>query len=81
MTYLTDAKRKYSHILWINLREEVVLEGNEQTYTLREVGSLEQQIVVPVMSPEQLEVRTCILYLLFSFPCGEALVLLTQLIS
>lgn len=55
LTYLTDAKRKYSHILWINLREEVVLEGNEQTYTLREVGSLEQQIVVPVMSPEQLE--------------------------
>ncbi|XP_066478357.1 paladin isoform X2 [Tiliqua scincoides] len=55
LNYLTDAKRKYSHILWVNLREEVVLEGNEQTYTLREVGSLEQHIIVPVMSPEQLE--------------------------
>ncbi|KAJ6657742.1 hypothetical protein lerEdw1_001929 [Lerista edwardsae] len=55
LNYLTDAKRKYSRILWVNLREEVVLEGNEQTYTLREVGSLEQQIIVPVMSPEQLE--------------------------
>ncbi|XP_053162853.1 paladin isoform X2 [Hemicordylus capensis] len=55
LNYLTDAKRKYSHILWVNLREEVVLEGNEQTYTLREAGNLEQQIAVPVMSPEQLE--------------------------
>nr|XP_056706215.1 paladin [Euleptes europaea] len=55
LNYLTDAKRKYTHILWVNLREEVVLEGNEQTYTLREVGNLEQQITVSVTSPEQLE--------------------------
>ncbi|XP_077206604.1 paladin isoform X2 [Paroedura picta] len=55
LNYLTDAKRKYSHILWVNLREDVVLEGNEQTCTLREVGNLEQQITVPVTSPEQLE--------------------------
>ncbi|KAF7247393.1 Paladin, partial [Varanus komodoensis] len=55
LSYLTDAKRKYSHILWVNLREEVVLEGNEQIYTLREPGNLEQQIAVPVTSPEQLE--------------------------
>nr|XP_028585398.1 paladin isoform X1 [Podarcis muralis]XP_028585399.1 paladin isoform X1 [Podarcis muralis]XP_028585400.1 paladin isoform X1 [Podarcis muralis] len=55
LSYLTDAKRKYSHILWVNLREDVVLEGNEQTYTVREVGNLEQQITVPATSPEQLE--------------------------
>nr|XP_016847680.1 PREDICTED: paladin isoform X1 [Anolis carolinensis] len=55
LSYLTDAKRKHSHILWVNLREEVVLEGNEQTYTLREVSNLDQQITVPVTSPEQLE--------------------------
>ncbi|NXE47896.1 PALD protein, partial [Casuarius casuarius] len=55
LRYLTDAKRKHSHILWINLREEVVLEGNEQIYTLREPGNLEQLITVPVSSPEQLE--------------------------
>nr|XP_009674545.1 PREDICTED: LOW QUALITY PROTEIN: paladin [Struthio camelus australis] len=55
LQYLTDAKRKHSHILWINLREEVVLEGNEQIYTLREPGNLEQLITVPVSSPEQLE--------------------------
>ncbi|XP_025065019.1 paladin isoform X1 [Alligator sinensis] len=61
LSYLTDAKRKYSHILWINLREEVVLEGNEQTYTLREPGNLEQQITVPVRMPEQLEKLECTL--------------------
>ncbi|NXD14668.1 PALD protein, partial [Nothocercus nigrocapillus] len=55
LRYLTDGKRKHSHILWINLREEVVLEGNEQIYTLREPGSLEQLITVPASSPEQLE--------------------------
>uniref|UniRef100_A0A8D0HG44 Paladin n=1 Tax=Sphenodon punctatus TaxID=8508 RepID=A0A8D0HG44_SPHPU len=55
LSYLTDAKRKYSHILWVNLREEVVLEGNEQIYTLREPGNLEQQITVPITSSKQLE--------------------------
>uniref|UniRef100_A0A8C2TD83 Phosphatase domain containing paladin 1 n=1 Tax=Coturnix japonica TaxID=93934 RepID=A0A8C2TD83_COTJA len=44
LRYLTDAKRKHSHILWVSLREEVVLEGNEQIYTLREPGSLDQLI-------------------------------------
>ncbi|NWJ12231.1 PALD protein, partial [Crypturellus undulatus] len=55
LRYLTDGKRKHSRILWINLREEAVLEGNEQIYTLREPGSLEQLITVPASSPEQLE--------------------------
>uniref|UniRef100_A0A8C3XN58 Phosphatase domain containing paladin 1 n=1 Tax=Chelydra serpentina TaxID=8475 RepID=A0A8C3XN58_CHESE len=77
LSYLTDAKRKYSHITWINLREEVVLEGNEQIYTLREPGYLEQQITVPVTSPEQLEVNTQHLLHLLSplpitpFPAGH----------
>lgn len=56
LRYLTDAKRKHSRILWVSLREEVVLEGNEQIYTLREPGSLDQLIPVPVSTPEQLEV-------------------------
>ncbi|KAK2530830.1 Pald1 [Columba guinea] len=55
LRYLTDAKRKHRHILWINLREEVVLEGNEQIYTLREPGQLEELIPVPTASPQQLE--------------------------
>ncbi|NWV43096.1 PALD protein, partial [Grantiella picta] len=55
LRYLTDAKRKHSRIVWINLREEVVLEGNEQIYTLREPGHLEELIPVPAASPQQLE--------------------------
>ncbi|KAM4703626.1 paladin [Rhinophrynus dorsalis] len=55
LRYLTDAKRKYSNILWVNLREDIVLEGNEQIYTSREPDNLEQQIPVPAASPEQLE--------------------------
>ncbi|XP_047925552.2 paladin isoform X2 [Anser cygnoides] len=55
LRYLTDAKRKHSRILWVNLREEVVLEGNEQVYTLREPGSLDELVSVPASTPEQLE--------------------------
>uniref|UniRef100_A0A8C5U6E4 Paladin n=1 Tax=Malurus cyaneus samueli TaxID=2593467 RepID=A0A8C5U6E4_9PASS len=55
LQYLTDAKRKHSRILWINLREEAVLEGNEQIYSLREPGHLEELIPVPAASPQQLE--------------------------
>ncbi|XP_029818471.1 paladin [Manacus vitellinus] len=55
LRYLTDAKRKHARIVWINLREEAVLEGNEQIYTLREPGHLEELIPVPTASPQQLE--------------------------
>ncbi|NWV48282.1 PALD protein, partial [Daphoenositta chrysoptera] len=55
LQYLMDAKRKHSRIVWINLREEVVLEGNEQIYTLREPGLLDELIPVPAASPQQLE--------------------------
>ncbi|XP_075072698.1 paladin isoform X1 [Mixophyes fleayi] len=55
LDYLMDAKRKYSKILWVNLREDIVFECNEQIYTPREQDYLEQHIAVPVTSPEQLE--------------------------
>ncbi|KAM4636226.1 paladin isoform 2-T2 [Discoglossus pictus] len=55
LTYLTDAKRKYSNILWVNLREDIALEANEQIFIPREPESLEQQIAIPATSPEQLE--------------------------
>ncbi|XP_009953447.1 PREDICTED: LOW QUALITY PROTEIN: paladin [Leptosomus discolor] len=55
LQYLTDAKRKHSHIVWVNLREEAILEGNEHIYTLREPGRLEELIPVPTASPQQLE--------------------------
>uniref|UniRef100_A0A8C0EGN1 Phosphatase domain containing paladin 1 n=1 Tax=Bubo bubo TaxID=30461 RepID=A0A8C0EGN1_BUBBB len=44
LRYLMDAKRKHARIVWINLREEAVLEGNEQIYTLREPEHLEELI-------------------------------------
>ncbi|XP_053927693.1 paladin [Cuculus canorus] len=55
LRYLMDAKRKHTHIVWMNLREEVVLEGNEQIYTLREPGHLEELIPVLTASSQQLE--------------------------
>ncbi|XP_060710023.1 paladin isoform X1 [Hemiscyllium ocellatum] len=55
LTYLTDEKRNYSNILWVTLREELVLEGNGQVYTPREPTCLEQPITVPTNSSEQLE--------------------------
>ncbi|KFP03896.1 Paladin, partial [Calypte anna] len=55
LRYLTDAKRKHARIVWISLREEVVLEGNEQIYTMREPGHLEELIPVLTASPQQLE--------------------------
>ncbi|XP_067876834.1 paladin-like isoform X2 [Heterodontus francisci] len=55
LTYLTDQKRKYSNILWVTLREELVLDASGQVYTPRESTCLEQPISVPTDSPEQLE--------------------------
>ncbi|XP_078386819.1 paladin-like isoform X2 [Cetorhinus maximus] len=55
LMYLTDEKRKYSDILWVTLREEVVLDENGQVYTPREPSCLEQPISVPTDSPDQLE--------------------------
>ncbi|NWV09682.1 PALD protein, partial [Ptilonorhynchus violaceus] len=55
LRYLMDAKRKHARIVWISLREEAVVEGNEQIYTLREPGHLEELIPVPAASAQQLE--------------------------
>ncbi|XP_073541835.1 paladin isoform X1 [Phyllobates terribilis] len=55
LNYLTDPKRKYSNILWVNLREDIIMEGNEQIYTPREQDNMEQHIAIPVNTPEQLE--------------------------
>uniref|UniRef100_A0A674E0A5 Paladin n=1 Tax=Salmo trutta TaxID=8032 RepID=A0A674E0A5_SALTR len=55
LTHLTDEKRKYSHVLWVNLQEELVLEGNGQVFTPREPSCLEQHIPVPATDPTQIE--------------------------
>uniref|UniRef100_A0A8K9VA46 Phosphatase domain containing paladin 1a n=1 Tax=Oncorhynchus mykiss TaxID=8022 RepID=A0A8K9VA46_ONCMY len=45
LTHLTDEKRKYSHVLWVNLQEELVLEGNGQIFTPREPSYLTNVLV------------------------------------
>ncbi|KAI4874210.1 hypothetical protein NFI96_030408 [Prochilodus magdalenae] len=56
LSYLMDEKRKHSSMLWVNLQEELVLEGNGQMFTPREPGYVEQQIPVCVQNTQQLEV-------------------------
>ncbi|XP_051945944.1 phosphatase domain containing paladin 1b isoform X1 [Xyrauchen texanus] len=55
LSYLTDQRRRHSRILWLNLQEELVLEGNGQIFTPREPGCLEQPIPVCVQHPQNLQ--------------------------
>lgn len=47
LAYLTDAKRKLRQVVWVNLREEAVLECDGHTHSLRQPG--------PPMTTDQLE--------------------------
>lgn len=55
LAHLTDEKRKHSHMLWVNLQEELVFEGNGQIFTQREPSFLDQHISVPSSDPLLLE--------------------------
>ncbi|XP_018616754.2 paladin isoform X1 [Scleropages formosus] len=55
LAYLADEKRKHSHMLWVNLQEEFVLEGNGQVFSPREPSCLEQHIPVPTADPHEIE--------------------------
>ncbi|XP_054455271.1 paladin [Anoplopoma fimbria] len=55
LAHLTDEKRKHSHVLWVNLQEELVLEGNGQMFTPREPSCLDQQIPIPLSDPQLIE--------------------------
>ncbi|XP_060781950.1 phosphatase domain containing paladin 1b isoform X2 [Neoarius graeffei] len=55
LSYLTDERRRHSSIVWVNLQEELILEGNGQMFTSREPGCLEQPIQVYVQNPLQHE--------------------------
>ena len=57
LAHLTDEKRKHSTVLWVNLQEELVLEGNGQVFTPREPSSLEQHIALPSADPALIEVK------------------------
>uniref|UniRef100_A0A667XZM7 Paladin n=1 Tax=Myripristis murdjan TaxID=586833 RepID=A0A667XZM7_9TELE len=56
LAHLTDEKRKHGHMLWINLQEELVLEGNGQVFTPREPSCLEQHISIPSSDPQLIEI-------------------------
>ncbi|XP_057682598.1 paladin isoform X1 [Corythoichthys intestinalis] len=55
LAHLTDEKRKHSHILWINLQEELVLEANGQIFSPREPSHLDQHIAIPTSDPLVIE--------------------------
>lgn len=55
LAHLTDQKRQHSHVLWVNLQEELVLEGNGQVFTPREPTVLDQAIPVPSCDALQIE--------------------------
>ncbi|KAI4550218.1 hypothetical protein MJT46_018944 [Ovis ammon polii x Ovis aries] len=47
LAYLTDSKRRLQQVVWVNLREEAVLECDGRAHSLRRPG--------PPMAPDQLE--------------------------
>ncbi|XP_027885482.1 paladin isoform X5 [Xiphophorus couchianus] len=55
LAHLMDEKRKHNHILWINVQEELVLEGNGQIFIPREPSCLDQHIPVPTSDPQLLQ--------------------------
>ncbi|KAL7371801.1 hypothetical protein ABVT39_005309 [Epinephelus coioides] len=55
LAHLTDEKRKHSHVLWVNLQEELVLEGNGQIFTPREPSCLDQHIPIPSSDMQLIE--------------------------
>uniref|UniRef100_A0A8C9XSW6 Paladin n=1 Tax=Sander lucioperca TaxID=283035 RepID=A0A8C9XSW6_SANLU len=56
LAHLTDEKRKHNHVLWVNLQEELVLEGNGQIFTPREPSCLDQHIPIPLSDPQLIEI-------------------------
>ncbi|XP_068161438.1 paladin isoform X2 [Antennarius striatus] len=55
LAHLTDEKRKHSHVLWVNLQEEMVLEANGQIFNVRESSCVDQHIAVPSSDPQLIE--------------------------
>uniref|UniRef100_A0A8C5HXZ2 Paladin n=1 Tax=Gouania willdenowi TaxID=441366 RepID=A0A8C5HXZ2_GOUWI len=56
LAHLTDEKRKHSHVLWVSLQDELVLEGNGQIFSPREPSCLDQHIFEIVRAQKWLEV-------------------------
>uniref|UniRef100_A0A8C2ZG25 Paladin n=1 Tax=Cyclopterus lumpus TaxID=8103 RepID=A0A8C2ZG25_CYCLU len=56
LAHLTDEKRKHGHVLWVNLQDELVLEGNGQIFTPREPSCMDQHIPIPLSDPQLIEI-------------------------
>ncbi|KAL2083591.1 hypothetical protein ACEWY4_021364 [Coilia grayii] len=54
LSYLMQ-QRRHGHLLWINVQEELVIEGNGQLFIPREPTCLEKPIRVCMQSPNQLQ--------------------------
>ncbi|XP_061563913.1 paladin isoform X2 [Cololabis saira] len=55
LAHLTDERRKHSHVLWVNLQDELVLEGNGQIFFPREPSCLDQHISLPTSDSQLIE--------------------------
>uniref|UniRef100_A0A8C6M399 Phosphatase domain containing paladin 1a n=1 Tax=Nothobranchius furzeri TaxID=105023 RepID=A0A8C6M399_NOTFU len=60
LAHLMDEKRKHSHVLWVNLQEDLVLEGNGQILTPRESSQPDQHISVPTSDPQMKMFKSCL---------------------
>uniref|UniRef100_A0A8C2ZFW5 Paladin n=1 Tax=Cyclopterus lumpus TaxID=8103 RepID=A0A8C2ZFW5_CYCLU len=60
LAHLTDEKRKHGHVLWVNLQDELVLEGNGQIFTPRE-PSAQKWLEVTLEQEKQMKMfKSCL---------------------
>uniref|UniRef100_A0A667XHP2 Paladin n=1 Tax=Myripristis murdjan TaxID=586833 RepID=A0A667XHP2_9TELE len=60
LAHLTDEKRKHGHMLWINLQEELVLEGNGQTSLKEEILRAQKWLEVTLEQEKQMKMfKSC----------------------
>uniref|UniRef100_A0AAX7T2L8 Paladin n=1 Tax=Astatotilapia calliptera TaxID=8154 RepID=A0AAX7T2L8_ASTCA len=59
LAHLTDEKRKHTHVLWVNLQEELVLEGNGQIFA--EILQAQKWLEVILEQEKQMKMfKTCL---------------------
>uniref|UniRef100_A0A8C4I386 Paladin n=1 Tax=Dicentrarchus labrax TaxID=13489 RepID=A0A8C4I386_DICLA len=64
LAHLTDEKRKHSHVLWVNLQEELVLEGNsafQGSYSLINDETAQKWLEVTLEQEKQMKMfKSCL---------------------
>jgi len=57
-SFLLNKKQGHTRVIWFNLREDLVLEcGDGETYSWREASHLDQPLVMPGISSQEIEAR------------------------